>query len=103
MSRSHTLNPRRARRTRVRACPYRHAVIEHRSVRVQAVIARAPAPPGCTAPFPIEVDWWPGTMLAWRWIDRERRTWMALVRYQRDGLTHEQWVNGDLLDVEPVG
>ena len=76
---------------------------EHRSVRVQAVIARAPAPPGCTAPFPLETHWWPGTLLAWRWIDRERRAWTALVRYQRDGLMHEHWVNGDLLDVDPIG
>jgi len=42
-------------------------------------------------------------MLAWRWVDREKRMWTALVRYQRDGLVHEHWVNGDLLDVEPVG
>ncbi len=25
------------------------------------------------------------------------------MRYQRDGLMHEHWVNGDLLDVEPIG
>ncbi len=54
-----------------------------------AVIARAPAPLGCAAPFPVETNWWPGTLLAWRWIDREWRTWTALVRYQRDGLMHE--------------
>jgi hypothetical protein len=75
----------------------------HRSVRVQAVIARAPAAPGCTAPFPVKTDWWPGTLLASRWVNREKRAWTALVRYQRDGLMHEHWVNGDLLDEEPIG
>lgn len=76
-------------------------VTKHRSVRVQAVIARAPAPPGCIAPFPVEADWWPGTLLACRWADRERRMWTALVRYQGDGLMREHGVNGDLLDVGP--
>lgn len=40
-------------------------------------------------------------MLAWRWLDKEQGTWSALVRYSRDGLSHEHWMSGELLDAEP--
>ncbi len=74
-----------------------------RSCRVEAVIERPPALPWVLAdlPCPEPVESWPATMLAWRWIDRSKRTWIGLVRYQREGLLHEHWVHGDLLDVEP--
>jgi hypothetical protein len=35
-------------------------------------------------------------LLAGRWIDRDAGTWTGLVRYQREGLLCERWVNGDL-------
>lgn len=74
--------------------------VEARSVRVRAVIERPPPLAWvCDLPFPERVDWWPGSLLSWPWIDRERRTWTALVRYQREGLLYEHWVNGDLLAV----
>lgn len=70
-------------------------------MRVQAVIERPPAPPWIgELPFPTHAQWWPGRMLAWRWVDKKQGTWTALVRYTRDGLSYEHWLSGDLLDVE---
>lgn len=68
-------------------------------VRVQAVIERAPAPPGCVPPLPEQARWWPGTLLSWRWVDQSQQTWTGLVRYRREGLLHEHWISGELLDV----
>jgi hypothetical protein len=71
-----------------------------RPVRVEAVIERPPAPPWIgELPFPERVDYWPGTLLDWRWVDKTARLWVGLVRYQRDGLTYEHAVSGELLTV----
>ena len=43
--------------------------------------------------------WWPGTLRAWRWIDRDERIWTGLVDYSRDGLLYSHWVNGDLIEM----
>ena len=75
-----------------------------RPCRVRAVIERPPAPPWIAAdrlPIPGREPWWPGRIRAWRWIDRDKGTWTALVDYSRDGLLYSHWVHGDLLDVEP--
>jgi hypothetical protein len=73
-----------------------------RLVRIEAVIERPPAPPWIgELPFPVREASWPGTMLDWRWLDKQERTWTALVQYRRDGLTYLHWVSGELLDVEP--
>ncbi|MBK9741173.1 MAG: hypothetical protein IPO93_17170 [Actinobacteria bacterium] len=72
-------------------------------VRVQAVIERPPAPPWIgELPFAERAEWWPGVLLAWRWLDRREGLWTALVRYHREGLTYEHWLSGELLDVGPA-
>lgn len=50
-------------------------------------------------PFPVPVDWWSGELLAWRWVDQVEGLWTGLVRYRREGLLHEHWVSGELLEV----
>jgi len=73
-----------------------------RPVRVEAIIERPPAPPWIgELPCPEPVESWPGTMLHWRWGDKQAGTWTALVQYRRDGLMYLHWVSGELLDVEP--
>ena len=72
-------------------------VTTHRAVRVRAVIERPPAAPGCVPPFPVSADWWTGTLLAWRWVDRGERTWTAFVRYRREGLLYQHWVSGEII------
>jgi hypothetical protein len=73
-----------------------------RLVRVEAVIERPPPPPWIGGlPFPERQAYWPGTMLDWRWVDRQAGTCTALVQYRRDGLTYLHWVSGELLDVQP--
>ena len=64
------------------------------------MIERPAPPPGIVAPFPERAEWWPGCLLAWRWVDRAQRTWTALVRYQHEGLHCEHWVCGEIVDIE---
>ena len=69
------------------------------AVRVEAVIER-PAPlPWVLAELacPEPVAFWPGMLLAGRWIDRDAHLWTGLVRYEREGLLYEHWVHGDLI------
>jgi hypothetical protein len=81
---------------------YSHRMGARRLVRVDAVIERPPAPPWIgSLPFPERVEFGPGTLLDWRWVDKPARLWVGLVRYQRDGLTYEHAVIGELLTVEP--
>ena len=76
--------------------------MQPRLCRVEAVVERPPAPSWIgELPYPETAHYWPGTMLDWRWSNREAQTWTALVRYQRDGLTYLHWVSGELLDLEP--
>jgi hypothetical protein len=65
-------------------------VTAHRSVRIEAMIERPPAPPriGGDLPIPDREDHWPGTMLDWRWADKQAGTWSALVQYRHEGLTY---------------
>jgi hypothetical protein len=87
-------------RTLVVASP---GVMPPRPCRVQAVIERpAPVPWVGVVPFPEPVDYWSGTLLAWRWLDPGAGLWTGLVQYRRDGLTYLHWVSGELLDVHPV-
>lgn len=87
----------------VRAGAYGPDVQVVRSVRVEAVIERPPPLPWVGAlPVPVRVDSWPGTLLAWRWLDREAGTWVGIVRYQRDGLMYEHAISGELLVVLPT-
>lgn len=51
--------------------------------------------------FSEPVDYWPRTLLDWRWVDKSMGTWMALAQYWREGLTYLHWVSGEHLDVEP--
>ena len=82
--------------------PYVRGMGVPRLVRVEAIIERPPAPSWIgDLPFPEPVDHWQGTMLAWRWVDRQEGTWTALVQYMRDGPTYLHWCSGELLDVEP--
>lgn len=46
-------------------------------------------------------DSWPGWLRDWRWTDLAKGLWVGLVRYERDGLTHEHADSGELLNVEP--
>ena len=68
-------------------------------VHVEAVIERPPPLPWVVAelPFPERVDYWPGTLLAARWLDKAAGVWTGLVRYERDGLLYEHWLPGDLI------
>jgi hypothetical protein len=73
-----------------------------RSVRVEAVIERPPPLPWVgDLPVPLPVESWPGTLLSWRWLDKDAGVWVGIVRYQRDGLLYEHAVNGELLTVLP--
>jgi hypothetical protein len=66
------------------------------------VIERPPAPPWIgELSSPVREEFWLGTLLDWRWVDKPAGTWTALVQYRRDGLTYLHWVSGELLDVEP--
>jgi hypothetical protein len=59
-----------------------------RLVRVEAIIEPPPTPLWIgELPFPVREAHWPGTMLVWRWLDRQAGTWTAQVQYRRDGLT----------------
>ncbi len=70
---------------------------------MEAVIERPPAPRWIgELPFPVRTDWWPGTLLSWRWVDRERALWSGLVRYLREGPNYEHAVSGELIDVLPL-
>jgi hypothetical protein len=74
--------------------------VEYRPCGVQTVIEPPPAPPWVgDLPVTDGAKWWPGTLRAWRWIERARRIWTGLVDYSRDGLVYSNWVNGDLLEV----
>ncbi len=46
--------------------------------------------------MPEKTDTWPGTLVAWRWIDDDAGLWTGLVRYRREGLMHEHWIAGEL-------
>jgi len=75
--------------------------MKHCSCRVEAIIERPPAPPWISELlFPLHEEFWPGTLLDWRWLDKAAGTWTALVQYRREGLTYLHWVSGELLDVE---
>lgn len=50
-------------------------------------------------PYTERVQWWPGTLLSWRWIDREAGLWSGVVRYSHDGLSYEHAMAGDLIEV----
>lgn len=40
----------------------------------------------------------PGTLLDWRWTDRERGRWTALVRVRTpQNLAYERWIAGEYL------
>jgi hypothetical protein len=72
----------------------------HRSVLVEAIIERPPPLPWvCDLPVTESVEWWPGTLLSWRWLDKDAGLWVGIVRYRRDGLLYEHAVNGELLTV----
>jgi hypothetical protein len=74
----------------------------HRSVLVEAIIERPPPLPWVgDLPVPEPVASWPGTLLSWRWLDKDAGLWVAMVRYRRDGLLYEHAVNGELLTVLP--
>ena len=74
----------------------------HRSVLVEAIIERPPPLPWVgDLPVPEPVASWPGTLLSWRWLDKDAGLWVAVVRYRRDGLLYEHAVNGELLRVLP--
>lgn len=49
--------------------------------------------------FPERVEWWQGTLLSWRWTDRENGLWTGVVRYTRDGLNYEHAVSSELIDL----
>lgn len=53
--------------------------------------------------MPEKADTWPGSLLAWRWVDQAAGLWTGLVRYRREGLMHEHWIAGDLLNVAAEG
>lgn len=73
-----------------------------RSVRVEAVIDRPPPLPWVgDLPLREPVASWPGTLLSWRWLDKDAGLWVGMVRYRRDGLMYEHAVNGELLTVLP--
>lgn len=77
--------------------------MQSRPCRVRAVIERPKAPPWIVMPVPYTepTDWWPGTLLSWRWVDRDAGLWSGIVRYVHDGLSYEHAVSGELIDVDP--
>ena len=74
--------------------------MQREPVRIRAVIPMPDPPPGLPrSPDPYATDWWDGTLLAWRWTDKPRGEWTALVRYTRpNGLTYEHWVPNTVLE-----
>lgn len=45
-------------------------------------------------PLPPPVAWWLETLLPGRWLDKDARLWVGIVRHRRDGLMYEHAVNG---------
>ena len=73
-----------------------------RSVLVEAIIERPPPLPWVgDLPVTQPETAWPGTLLSWRWLDKDAGLWVGMVRYRRDGLMYEHAVNGELLTVLP--
>lgn len=64
--------------------------MQPRPCRVRAVVERPKPPPWILAeePYTEPTDWWPGTLLPWRWIDRKTGLWSGVVHYSHDGLSY---------------